>query len=672
MPSRRKATTMQPSSIEVPNSPDIPGETKPRIAATKPGGQLTGNAEGINNMHDNFLHGMKLAGQDSHCLGYRPKGADGNPGPYQWLTFGEVKDRATAIGSGLTKLGAGAKSRIGIFAPNSVHWSLVEHASYIYNQVTVPMYDTLGLDAVKHMAVETEMVLIAVAPEKLTTFMALWPDLPRVKTAVILGDIPKDLDLAAAPEGTQVLTLDVVAEMGSKDGLASLPEQPATPHDPCTICYTSGTTGKPKGVVLSHMCFISTTNAAEERMSHGFIPLIGPNDTHLSILPQAHCFERCLQAVLTYLGARIGFNQGDIRKILDDMYELKPSVLGGVPRIFNRIYDQVWAKCKAKGGLAHMLFNYAYNAKLANLQYNINQHWLWDRLVFKSVRETFGGNLRIIISGSAPISADVLDFMRVVFSTTVVEGYGLTETNGPCGISLMGDMQAGNVGCTLGNCLYKLVSVPGMGYSVDDKPFPRGEICAKGNNVFKEYYKQPELTAQAKDKDGWFATGDIGQFDDRGNLVIIDRKKNMFKLSQGEYVTPERIEVIYTNHALIDQMYVHGDSLQSVLVAVVVPNEEFLRKLPADTPELATLEFEKLGMMELCAKKEVIAHFEKLVNEWGRKNDLKGFEIPKKVYLESDPFSVENNILTPTLKVKRPEAKSRYKEVISRLYEETK
>ncbi|KAJ1845436.1 medium-chain fatty acid-CoA ligase faa2 [Coemansia sp. RSA 2706] len=653
-------------SIELPGAPDIPGETKPRIDAINPSGQLLGNMDGINNMHDNFMLGLKLAGADAQCFGYRPLDENRVPGPYTWLTFGEVKDTATKIGSGFTKLGAGPKSCVGIFSPNRIEWSLVEHATYIYGQISVPMYDTLGVEAIEHMVEEAEISLIAIAPEKLAVFAGLWAHMPGVKTIVVFGELPADHNVEV-PAGARLLTLDQAIELGAQDALAELPESPAMPSDTCTICYTSGTTGRPKGVVLSHMCFLSTAHAARLRIQHGYIPTLDNSDVHLSILPLAHCLERVIHAVLTGLGTRIGFNQGDVRKVVDDIGALQPTVLVGVPRIFNRIHDQVWAQVNAKGGIASSLFHYAFGVKRANLKANVNHHWLWDRVVFKAVRQKFGGRLRLVISGSAPISADVLDFLRISLSTTVLEGYGLTETAGPSGVTCMGDMRAGSVGPPLPTTMYKLQSVPSMGYTVDDQPHPRGEILVKGHSVFSEYFKQPELTRETLN-DGWLATGDIGMFNEQGNLVVIDRKKNMFKLAQGEYVTPERIETIFTNSALIDQVYVHGDSLQSALVAVVVPNEEFLAREIANTPDLAHLAGRPHA--ELCRDAGVVKLIVQAMDAWGRSSGLKGFEIPKHIFLEADAFSIDNDILTPTLKVKRPAAKAKYAPVIAQLYSE--
>ncbi|KAJ2711081.1 medium-chain fatty acid-CoA ligase faa2 [Coemansia spiralis] len=609
------------------------------------------------------MRGMRIAGADAPCLGFRPRNADNKPGPYEWLTFGQVKDRATAIGSGLARLGLGPGASVGIFSSNCVEWSLVEHACYIYNLVSVPMYDTLGTEAVAHMTAEAEVAAVAIAPEKLADFARLWPQLPLVTAVVVFGAVP-DGAVAEVPEGARLLTLAELEELGGADGPAETPQPPATPDSVCSICYTSGTTSVPKGAVITHMGFMSATRAGHDLFETGQCPALGPGDIHLSILPLAHCLERALHAVLTGHGVAIGFNQGDVRKIADDIGELRPTVLVGVPRIFNRIHDQVWAQVNARGGVAAALFKYAYRVKQANLRNNDNEHWLWDRAVFGAVRAKLGGRLRLVISGSAPISGEVLEFLRITLSTTVLEGYGLTEVSGPCTLSVAGDNIPGSIGPPLSTSMVKLRSVPEMGYTVDDKPCPRGEIMVKGHCSFSHYHKRPDLTAEAVDADGWFATGDIGIFDERGALSVVDRKKNIFKLSQGEYVAPERTEVVFGNCPLIDQIYIHGDSLQSVLVAIVVPNEDLLvKEVRASLAHLAHEPF-----AALCQNREVVQLVARTVDAWGRSSNLKGFEIPKAIHLEDDPFTIENGILTPTLKVKRPTAKERYAQITTALY----
>lgn len=205
--------------------------------------------------------------------------------------------------------------------------------------------------------------------------------------------------------------------------------------------------------------------------------------------------------------------------------ELRPTLFISVPRLFNRIYDKVWAGVKAKGGVTAMLFNMAYRQKKAGLANGTVYHWLWDRLVFSNVRGRLGGRVKYMITGSAPIAADVIDFLRICFSADVYEGYGQTETTAGLSITVMNDCESGHVGVPLPAGEVKLLDVPSMNYFSTDKPFPRGEICVRGNQIFKEYYKAPEKTKEALDENGWCRTGDVGMWDARGRLVITDRVK---------------------------------------------------------------------------------------------------------------------------------------------------
>ena len=329
--------------------------------------------------------------------------------------------------------------------------------------------------------------------------------------------------------------------------------------------------------------FLSACASLKYLIDHNEVQPITKEDCYLSYLPLAHVLEHFVVHILMFRGARIGFYRGDTLKLMNDVQDLHPTLFVGVPRIFNRIYDKVNATIREKGGLSATLFNYALSSKKWYLRSGQTHHWFWDRVVFKNLREKLGGRVSLIISGSAPISNDALDFLRCSFSANVLEGYGQTETTGACALTGLADTEAGTVGAPYPSCMIKLVDVPDLGYTTQDKPYPRGEVCIKGYNVFKEYYKQPEKTAETLDSDGWCHSGDIGMIDDQGRIKIIDRKKNLFKLAQGEYIAPERIENIYMDNHVVAQAFVYGDSLQSMLVGVISPDEESLREFVKDS-----------------------------------------------------------------------------------------
>lgn len=282
--------------------------------------------------------------------------------------------------------------------------------------------------------------------------------------------------------------------------------------------------------------------------------------------------------------------------------------------------------------------------------------------------------VRTMVSGSAPLSKTVMNFYRVMLGVPVVEGYGQTENAAACTTSLIEDMSTcGHVGIPIPATEIVLADVPEMGYFQTDtehKGQPcqgRGEIWVRGPNVFKGYYKQPEKTRETVDEDGWLHSGDIGLWTEDGNLQIIDRKKNIFKLSQGEYVAPEKIENVIIQSLLIGQAFVHGDSLQSALVAVVIPEEEPVRSLlqAAGNTSLA-----KASLSEICENDKLKAIIMTEIKKIGKTNGLHGFEIPKAIHLSSQTFTVEGGLLTPTFKLKRQQARDRFEKEIERMYAE--
>lgn len=391
------------------------------------------------------------------------------------------------------------------------------------------------------------------------------------------------------------------------------------------------------------------------------------NDSAISYLPLAHIFGRVCDMLALALGARLGYFAGDMNTLVEDIQELKPTIFATVPRLLNRVYGKIVASTINAPGATGALARRGVAAKLVNLEAgNGYTHAFWDRLIFNKVKQALGGHVRVMVTGSAPIGKDIMQFLRVALCCDIREGYGATETCAASTIHYPNEYKAGHIGGPFTCNEVKLVDIPEMNYLSTD-PYPRGEICIRGPNVFQGYYKDEEKTREAIDDDKWFHTGDVGMINERGAIVIIDRKKNIFKLAQGEYIAPEKIENVYAKEPVIGQIYLHGDSLQSCLVAVVVPDQETLESVVA--AKLPHIHSKKLSFAELCKEPQVAALVLAAITKVGKQSGLNGFEQAKALYLESEPFAVENDLLTPTFKVKRPQASKRYEAIIAQLYD---
>ncbi|CAK7327014.1 unnamed protein product [Dovyalis caffra] len=622
----------------------------------------------IGTLHDNFVHAVETF-RDYKYLGTRIR-IDGTVGDYKWMTYGEAGTARTAIGSGLIYHGIPKGSTIGLYFINRPEWMIVDHACSAYSYISVPLYDTLGPDAVKFIVNHAVAHAIFCVPETLNSLLSFLSEIPSVHLIVVVGGIDDQMPSLPSSTGVQVVTYSKLLSQGRSN---LQPFRPPKPEDIATICYTSGTTGTPKGVVLTHGNFIASV--AGVTLSTSF----SSSDVFISYLPLAHIYERANQVMLVHCGVAVGFYQGDNMKLMDDMAALRPTIFCSVPRLYNRIYAGITNAVKASGGLRERLFNAAYNAKKQALLNGRNASPMWDRLVFNKIKERLGGRVRLIVSGASPLSPDVLEFLKICFGGRITEGYGMTETTSPISAMDEGDNLNGHVGSPNPACEIKLVDVPEMNYTSDDKPYPRGEICIRGPNVFQGYYKDEEQTREVINEDGWFHSGDIGLWLPGGRLKIIDRKKNIFKLAQGEYIAPEKIENVYAKCKFIAQCFVYGDSLNSYLVAVVSVDHDVLKAWAASEG----IKYENLA--QLCNDPRVKAAVLADMDAVGNEAQLRGFEFVKAVTLVLEQFTVENGLQTPTFKasaqrqlltvlidfqIKRPQAKAYYEKAISNMYAE--
>ncbi|XP_046776291.1 long-chain-fatty-acid--CoA ligase 5 isoform X1 [Gallus gallus] len=602
-------------------------------------------------LYEAFQRGLHASG-NGNCLGYRKPNQ-----PYQWLTYKQVLDRAQHLGSGLLQKGCKPSSDqfIGIFAQNRPEWIISEYACYTYSMVAVPLYDTLGPDAILYIVNKADIgIVICDKPEKAQILLENCEQgkTPCLKTIILMDLFDKELKDRGAKVGVEILALQEAEELGRNNIRKPVPPGP---EDLCIVCFTSGTTGNPKGAMLTHENVVA--NAAAFLRTIEDTVECTTSDVSISYLPLAHMFERVVQTVMYSCGAKVGFFQGDIKLLTDDMKILKPTIFPVVPRLLNRIYDKI--QSGANTPVKKFLLNFAATMKMIEVKQGIIRNdSLLDKLVFKKVQETMGGRVRIMVTGAAPISPSVLKFLRSALGCQVFEAYGQTECSAGCTFSMPGDWTTGHVGPPLVCNIIKLDDVEEMNYFSSNN---EGEVCIKGPNVFKGYLKDPEKTAEAIDKDGWLHTGDVGKWMPNGTLKIIDRKKNIFKLAQGEYIAPEKIENVYIRSVAVAQVFVHGESLRSCLIGIVVPDAETL-------PEFAA----KLGIKgsyeDICknpaVKKAILEDLVRL----GKAAGLKSFEQVKDLYIHTELFSVENGLLTPTLKAKRAELVKVFQKQIEALY----
>lgn len=633
-------------SVEVPGSDGARRSTL--LDSEKP---LVYFYDDVTTVYEVFLRGIQVS-NNGHCLGSRKPNQ-----PYEWLSYKQVAEMSESVGSALIQKGfkAGPETFVGIFAQNRPEWVIIEQGCFAYSLVVVPLYDTLGTEAITYIVNKAELSLVFVdKPDKANLLLEGVENklTPGLKIIVLMDSFDVDLLERGKKCGVEILSFKAMEDLGRAN--RQKPKPPA-PEDLAVICFTSGTTGNPKGAMITHRNIVSDCSAFVKMTETAFRPC--PDDTLISFLPLAHMFERVVECVMLCHGAKIGFFQGDIRLLMDDLKALQPTVFPVVPRLLNRMFDRIFGQ--ANTTLKRWLLDFASKRKEAELRSCIiRNNSLWDKLIFHKIQSSLGGRVRLMVTGAAPVSATVLTFLRAALGCQFYEGYGQTECTAGCCLTIPGDWTAGHVGAPMPCNLVKLVDVEEMNYLAAKG---EGEICVKGPNVFHGYLKDPEKTAEVLDKDGWLHTGDIGKWLPNGTLKIIDRKKHIFKLAQGEYIAPEKIENIYLRSEPVAQVFVHGESLQAFLIAIVVPDAETIGHWARKKGFEGSFE-------ELCRNKDVKKAILEDMVRLGKEAGLKAFEQVKGIALHPELFSIENGLLTPTMKAKRPELRNYFRPQIDELY----
>uniref|UniRef100_A0A4W6E6P4 long-chain-fatty-acid--CoA ligase n=1 Tax=Lates calcarifer TaxID=8187 RepID=A0A4W6E6P4_LATCA len=580
-------------------------------------------------------------------------------GNYNWLSYAEAYEAAKCFGSGLAALGQRPQCNIAIFCETRAEWIVAAQACFMYNFPLVTLYATLGPMAIAHGLNETEVTHIITSKDLLQS---------RLKVPALLSSLVSYMSAVwpDIPRGIMVLNMDAVKEMGSRpDNSEYLQPQSS---DIAVIMYTSGSTGIPKGVMISHGNIIAGITGMAER-----IPDLNETDTYIGYLPLAHVLELSAELVCISHGCRIGYSSPQtladqstkIKKgSKGDTSVLKPTLMAAVPEIMDRIYKNVMTKVEEMSKLQKTLFVLAYNYKMEQISKGYSTP-LCDSLVFKRVRALLGGNTRVLLSGGAPLSAATQRFMNICLCCPVGQGYGLTETCGAGTISEVWDYSTGRVGAPLVCSEITLKDWEEGGYYSTDKPNPRGEILIGGPNVTMGYYKNEAKNREDfyVDENGqrWFCTGDIGEFHPDGCLKIIDRKKDLVKLQAGEYVSLGKVEAVLKNCPLIDNICAYANSDQSYVISFVVPNHKQLMALAEQMQVRGTWE-------EICNNSQMEKEVLRIITEAAISAKLERFEIPKKIRLSSEPWTPETGLVTDAFKLKRKELKTHYQEDIERMY----
>ena len=559
------------------------------------------------------------------------------------ITYGQAFEVVRQVTAALDRTGLAGGDRVAILAENRPEWAFVDYGCLCGGVIAVPIYPTLTAHQITYL-LENAGVRIVFATRGELTDKALEAAEACAQEVEVVG-----FDGPEAGVGEVVAWDDFLArgrELAEEWSEASYRERALSvrPDDVATILYTSGTTGTPKGVMLTHNNIASNVRASRMVLE------VSEADNTVSFLPLSHILQRMCDYLFMWVGCRIAYPR-DIQTLVDDFKVIRPTVVVSVPRIYEKIYNGIMNA----HGLKKLLIHWAAGVadRVADLRLAGReprgilalQYGLADRLVFSKVKTAVGGRIRFFVSGGGPLAPALNRFFYSI-GLTILEGYGLTETSPVTNVNTEEDFRIGTVGKPL----------PGTEVRIA----PDGEILIRGPQVMKGYLDDPEATAGVIDEEGWIATGDIGEIDDEGFLTITDRKKDIIVTAGGKNIAPQPIENRLKTNRLVEQAVVVGDRRKYPSLLVV--------------PDFAALEAwaRQQGIQwkdreALVADPKVVAHMER--ETLGSLGDLASYERPKKLALLFEELTVENGLLTPTLKVKRRELQERMDDLIDKLYE---
>ena len=625
---------------------------------------------------------------------------------YAFKTYNEVNKAVVAVGAGLwnklTAIQAGLpdgeslpEKRIGIYAESKSEWTQAAFGAFRHGIPIVTVYATLGVPAVGYAVTQTDvsiMVCDAELVHKLLDVKA-GQSVPTgvgsetydaharsLKCVVYIGDpalIKPDTVTALEEAGVELMSFDALVAEGKANPVADTPETLPTPESIANIQYTSGSTGLPKGVVIRHKHLVAGVAGTIKSL-----PGLNQSDSYIAYLPLAHILELLAELCMYASGAAVGYAsketlvassrripvpdaEAGVPVVKGDAACLAPTVMAAVPAVMEKIRKGISAKVAAKGAVTSWLFNTGMESKRRALSRG-NDAPFWNFLLFDKIRtEALGGRVRMMISGGGPLNKETQQFMNIVFCCPVGQGYGLTETMGGSTIVWPHDRDFGLVGPPTAAVDIKLRDWPEGGYFAN-ADVPRGEVLIAGGTVADGYFEMPEKTAQdfvADPETGrvWFATGDVGEFTPQGVLKIIDRKKDLVKLINGEYISLGKIESTLALCPYLTAILAYGDGEASKAVAVITPDVDKVRQ---EFPDLSSVE-DMAASAEL--KKAILADMKRI----GQEKGFQATEIPSAVHIATEEWLPETGLVTASLKLKRKQLVTKYNDDIQALYGRT-
>ncbi|MGH9445969.1 MAG: AMP-dependent synthetase/ligase [Terriglobia bacterium] len=574
-------------------------------------------------------------------------------GKYEGLSSVYALQQVAALAVSFGRLGIQRGDRVAILSENRVEWPVTDYALLGIGAIDVPVYPTLPAADVEYiMRHSGSRAIVVSTPSQLEKVLQIRPHLPELLFTVVME--PLHADLPGVQWWSDMVQESLARSLDPERDFRTKALE-AQPQDTATILYTSGTTGRPKGVVLTHANIVSNIKATEPLFD------FGPADRAISFLPLCHVFERTLEYFLFSHGVSIAYAESP-EKLAENMLEARPTVMAVVPRVLEKAHSRVMDTVRHGPRSRQKLFNWAVKTgwNYASSQIESRspslglrvKHAIADKLVGAKVRARFGGRLRFMISGSAPLTKELVEFFYAV-GLPVYEGYGLTETSPVITVNYPGAAKPGTVGRVLSGVEIKFGEAP-----LEIEGVKGREILVRGPSVSPGYYQQEEENRQSF-TGGWFQTGDLGELDADGYLKITGRKKNLLKTAGGKYISPEKIEELFQGHPLVTQIFVLGNSRRFV-GALVVPRFDRVEAYARERQIAFTTREDLLGRPEICAwmQNEIdsvcapLAPFEKI----------------RQIALLPREFSVDCGELSPSLKIRRFIVEDLYREVIEEIY----